>query len=132
MSKILVVEDEPLVLMFVAEALEMAGHTLVQARNGEMALDLFMLTDGIDAVVTDIRMPKLSGFELASTIRKLRPELPVVFMSGYVGDSVPNEFSHAPVLVKLFAPDLLVKAVQSLTSPAYPGQAHDDTGAGHV
>ncbi len=114
MPKVLVVEDEPLVLMFVTEALEMAGFSLMQAHNGQAALELLSMTEDIDAVVTDVRMPKLSGFELVSSIRTLRPDLPVVFMSGFAGDNIPAELSEVPVLVKPFDPQLLVSTVRAI------------------
>lgn len=113
MAKILAVEDEPLVLMLVAETLELAGHQLIEANNGQAALEIFKATDDIDVVVTDVRMPKLDGFALAAAIEAMRPGTPVVFMTGYAGDCAPSEFAAARILRKPFEPDDLVSAVQS-------------------
>lgn len=111
MAKILAVEDEPLVLMLVSETLELAGHNLVEASNGQAALDIFKASGDIDVVVTDVRMPKLDGFALAAAIAELRPGTPVIFMTGYTGDQAPADFSDAPILRKPFEPEDLISAV---------------------
>lgn len=114
MAKILAVEDEPLVLLLVSETLQDAGHTLLEAENGEVALELLRTTPDIDLVVTDVRMPKLDGFGLAAAARTLRPEVSMLFMTGYAGSEVPKDLSRTPVLVKPFAPDVLVTTVEKI------------------
>jgi CheY-like chemotaxis protein len=81
---VLVVEDEPAVLRLAARVLERGGHSVREAADGVAALELLEAAGGeIDAVLTDVVMPKLSGPELATELRRTRPKLPVVFMSGY-------------------------------------------------
>jgi two-component system cell cycle sensor histidine kinase/response regulator CckA len=81
---ILLVEDEDSVRRFTRLALERHGFQVIEAASPEQALALVANTDQtIALVVTDVVMPQLSGPELAEKLRKLRPEMPVLYMSGY-------------------------------------------------
>ncbi|TMQ64927.1 MAG: response regulator [Candidatus Eisenbacteria bacterium] len=86
---ILVVDDDASLRGLVSEILRLHGYTVVEANNGEMALTM-LENDGsvIDAVVTDVVMPNLNGRELARRVAKIRPNLPMLLMSGYVGKNV--------------------------------------------
>lgn len=92
--------------------------TIESAPNKGTTVSIFLpkhrSTQDIDAVVTDVRMPRLDGFGLVAAIESLRPGTPVVFMTGYAGDNVPEKFSGAPVLLKPFAPDALIDALQAV------------------
>jgi signal transduction histidine kinase/ActR/RegA family two-component response regulator len=89
---VLVVEDEPAVLRLAARVLERAGHSVREAGDGAAALEVIEAEgDGIDAVLTDVVMPRLSGPELAQALRRSRPGLPVVFMSGYPQQMVSRD-----------------------------------------
>jgi CheY-like chemotaxis protein len=92
-GRILVVEDDPDVASFVLAALASAGHEARLARSGAEALDLLVPAVGstppdaaVDLVLSDIVMPGISGWELASLLRRERPALPVVLMSGYADE----------------------------------------------
>lgn len=82
--RVLVVDDEPVVAMTSAVALRRVGHQVVTASDGDEALALVAADpDGVDVVVTDVTMPGRSGPELVRALRELRPDLPVVLMSGF-------------------------------------------------
>ncbi len=81
---ILLVEDGEDVRSITKDQLERAGYTVLQAPNGETALDLANRHSGpIHLLITDVMMPRMSGPELAGRIQAKRPATCVVFMSGY-------------------------------------------------
>jgi PAS domain S-box-containing protein len=110
----LVVEDDASVRAMATRALTEAGYRVVEAENGRTALELVRAQARLDLVVTDVGMPEMDGYELARCLHSERPELPVVFMSGY-GDRDYREQSlpgpARPLLQKPFSPDTLVRAV---------------------
>jgi two-component system, cell cycle sensor histidine kinase and response regulator CckA len=81
---LLLVEDEAAVRSSVRRLLEWHGYTVLEARNGMEALRLFQAhADAIDLVLTDVVMPEMGGHELVERLRAQRPDLRVLFMSGY-------------------------------------------------
>jgi CheY-like chemotaxis protein len=114
MAKILAVEDEPLVRLLVVETLNDAGHTVLEAPDGEVALSIVKEILDLDLIVTDVRMPKLDGFALAIATQQLRPNLGVLFMTGYMGTEVPAQLSKAKVMQKPFDPDILVVTINKM------------------
>ncbi|MDD3051915.1 MAG: PAS domain S-box protein [Candidatus Cloacimonetes bacterium] len=84
---ILVVEDESLVRNLTCKILENNGYNVLEASHGGIAL-LKVEKKKIDLVLTDIVMPEMSGPELIERIRKMCPEISVLYMSGYTDDSV--------------------------------------------
>jgi DNA-binding NtrC family response regulator len=82
---ILVADDEEPLRRALRTVLERAGYNVVTAEDGAEALRLFEAADPpIDLVLTDIVMPRRDGVELARSLTALRPDLPIVFMSGLV------------------------------------------------
>jgi two-component system, response regulator PdtaR len=82
-ATILVVEDEALIAEMVAEALQEQGFHVFVASNGADALCYVESGAAVDALFTDIHLPGgMNGSELASRVRSLRPEIPVVYASG--------------------------------------------------
>lgn len=114
MAKILAVEDEFLVRSLVVETLQNEGHVVLDAPDGEEALRMVREAPDIDLIVTDVRMPKLDGFQLALSARGLRPGLSVLFMTGYTGANPPLEFAAARMLHKPFAPEDLISTVNAI------------------
>ena len=110
---VLVVEDEAAVRELTREVLEFHGHVVVEAPDGEGALATAEAHAGrIDVLVTDVVLPRLAGPELAQRLRAARPELQVVFMSGYPDkhlDSINGR--KARFLAKPFRPSDLAAAV---------------------
>ena len=80
---ILLVEDEPFVTLTVAEMLGEMGHSVIKAQDGAAGLEAFERHPGVDLLITDIGLPRLRGDALATRCRETRPDLPVVFITGY-------------------------------------------------
>jgi CheY-like chemotaxis protein len=82
--RVLVVDDETAVREVLREALEAEGCEVIVAESGEMALKLYDESAGrLDVVFTDIGMPEMSGWELASEIRKRSETIPLAIVSGW-------------------------------------------------
>ena len=82
-NKVLVVEDEPLLLMMAAEVGEDAGFEALEAGNADEALSLLETVDDIRILVTDIDMPgSMNGLKLAATVRNRWPPIQIVIVSG--------------------------------------------------
>ncbi|MBK9407017.1 MAG: response regulator [Gemmatimonadetes bacterium] len=109
---ILLVEDDGDVRASTARALRRAGYVVLDAGDGEEALQLVAARPTpVDLVVTDVVMPRLGGAELARRLQQRWPELPVLFMSGYPGDSpkvAEVEATGAHVLEKPYTPTILL------------------------
>jgi PAS domain S-box-containing protein len=80
---VLLVEDEPRVRVATRRLLASLGYAVLEAQDGEAALALAAGTARIDLVLTDMVMPKLVGPKLAELVLALRPDVPIVFMTGY-------------------------------------------------
>src|SRR5580765_4020504 len=86
---ILVVEDQPATAQITRILLESWGYRVFEAHSGEEAVALFSKDgDEIHLVLTDVIMPGMNGSELASRLLEMRPDLRVVFMSGYPTDQL--------------------------------------------
>ncbi|MBL4719635.1 MAG: response regulator [Alphaproteobacteria bacterium] len=89
-GKILLVEDEDPVRLFSARALRSKGYKVVEARNGEAALDI-LKAESFDLLITDMIMPKVNGATVIKSAREARRDLPVICISGYTDESVLSE-----------------------------------------
>jgi CheY-like chemotaxis protein len=107
---ILLVEDEPAVRQLFAQALMRAGYRVYEARNGQEAMKLFeQHADGIDLLLTDLRMPFMGGAELAQLLRGRRRTLKLICVSGYphpddddlAADFLSKPFSREDLLSKV-------------------------------
>jgi two-component system cell cycle sensor histidine kinase/response regulator CckA len=84
---VLLVEDEDPVRLFGARALRNKGYNVLEAKNGESALEVIRETDEpIDLVISDVVMPELDGPSLVNAVRKDYPDMKVIFISGYAED----------------------------------------------
>ena len=121
---VLVVEDEESVRRLLTQVLRMRGYQVLEAADGEQALALFRESAGIQLVLTDVIMPKMGGPELADRLFALRPELPLVFMSGYPDAQLSGTGAFPAVrrfLRKPLTPEALASAVrEALDSPSRP------------
>ena len=84
---ILVVDDEFHVRQMSAESLRELGYTVIEAANGDEALDIMAKRSDINMLFTDIVMPGINGRELADKARELAPEMPILFTTGYTRDT---------------------------------------------
>jgi CheY-like chemotaxis protein len=92
-ARILVAEDEPMVRQLVVRLLQRAGHSVVAAENGALALRIVQTTkEPFDLLLLDAVMPEMGGKECYERIHALYPELPAIFSSGYSADMLPAGF----------------------------------------
>jgi CheY-like chemotaxis protein len=120
---ILVVEDAEPVRKMVCSMLAGGGYQYLEAGDGTEALEIALDNrHSFDLALTDIIMPRMGGAEFARHLSRLRPEVRIVFMSGYTDDPVVRaaEAGAAGFLAKPFTSDSLLKAVRrSLDQPWY-------------
>jgi CheY-like chemotaxis protein len=81
MAKILVLDDEPSILLMIKKMLEKAGHEVEVALNGKEGMDLFEKNKP-DLLITDIIMPEKEGLETIFELRRLHPDLKIIAISG--------------------------------------------------
>lgn len=110
---ILLVEDEDAVRLFVVRALKNKGYTVFEASCGETALEILQNNPQIDLMITDVVMPKIEGPELMNRARIIKPQLKVIFISGYAEDAFRERLqteAHIQFLSKPFTlKDLAIK-----------------------
>ena len=112
---ILLVEDEESVRRLARAFLENRGYQVLEARDGAHAVEICQNRgQRIHLMVTDVVMPKMSGRELAQRVASLRPEMRVLFVSGYTGDSLTLPGPHVAFLEKPFGPSDLIKKVREM------------------
>ena len=127
---ILVVEDEEMLREFVSEALGTLGYHVLSAANGRDALNVWAEhRDKIDLLLTDVVMPEsISGRQLAHTLIQDKPNLKVIFTSGYSSELFGSEFEREKehiFLAKPYLPDRLAQTVaMHLQSQGAPELAH--------
>jgi CheY-like chemotaxis protein len=133
---VLVVEDQGEVRRYAAAALQAYGYQVMEAANAEEAL-LLSEREGerIDLILTDVVMPGLSGRELADRLKKRRPGIKVLFMSGHTDDAMVHHGvlrKEAEFIQKPFGPgQLAVKVREVLTAADRPARvlvADDEAG----
>ena len=114
---ILVVEDEPTVRRATCRMLELEGFACVPAEDAEQALDAVGAGQIPDLMVIDIRLPGMSGPELALRIHTRYPHIPVLFVSGWAGGlaqrAVLDEMRWT-FLAKPYNPDTLVRTARGM------------------
>ena len=102
--RLLLVEDDPLLRMTLAEVLGEAGFAVLEAEDAESALGLLAAHGDLALLLTDINLPGADGFALARAARRLRPGLPVVYASGRLTETDPRRaLPDAPFLAKPFS-----------------------------
>ena len=118
--RILIVDDDKLVLSNAVALLEDMGHEVTTAESGEEALTIFGQGVEFDLVITDLAMPRMTGLQLAEAIRGLYPAFPVLLMSGFA-DLPEGERLSFPRLSKPFTQNELAKAIRNIKKP-YGGE----------
>jgi len=111
---ILLVDDDEIVRVATAEMVRGLGHAVIEATGGAEALGKLAAGLQVDAIVTDYKMPRLNGAELARRVRKMRPDLPVLIITGYMG--VTEDISEFPRLPKPFNQADIAGALAGLVS----------------
>ncbi len=118
---VLVVDDEPTVRMLVTEVLEDLGYTAIEAADGTAGLQVLQSDVRIDLLVTAVGLPGMNGRQLADAARIGRPELQVLFITGYAENAVLSHGHLDPgmhVLTKPFAMDVLASRIKDLITGA--------------
>ena len=115
---ILLAEDDESVRMLVERSLRDLGYTVLVTRNGEEAIEIFhQNSDKISLALLDIVMPLQGGKEAYEGMNQIKPELKVIFMSGYSANSVHESFvliAGVPFLPKPFSPSSLARKVREV------------------
>ena len=112
---ILVVEDEPVLRELVCEILQGCGYEVLNASSGKEALKIWR-ADKIDLLLTDMQMPEINGLELAQKLLAEKPELKILYTSGYTPDLVESNFklrAGLRFLQKPYQPEALIQAVRN-------------------
>ena len=122
---VLLVEDEDIVRNGVRETLQHLGYTVLDARNGPEALDLYRRRNmPIQMLITDVIMPRMTGPELAGELSRLGSGARVLYVSGYTDDAVAQAGLRDPgasFLQKPFSPEALAARVRQILSGKPPG-----------
>jgi PAS domain S-box-containing protein len=115
---VLLVEDEVSILSMIANILEKQGYTVMSTESSVEAVELAASFNGrIDLLLTDVIMPKLNGKDLSAIIRKDRPDLRVIFMSGYTADVIHKsdiERIDGRFIQKPFSNEDLLKTIREI------------------
>lgn len=115
---VLLVEDEDAVRLFSARALRNKGYKVLEARSGEAALEIMNeQVDGIDLIISDVVMPNMDGPTLIKEVRQRRPDIKVIFISGYAEDDFRRKVDageEAHFLMKPFTLKQLASKVKDV------------------
>jgi two-component system cell cycle sensor histidine kinase/response regulator CckA len=114
-NKILVVDDEPEVRKLVAAMLTRNGYQILSADTGDNAIRLFKNNPDTELLLTDVVSPGMSGPMIADEIAALKPDIKVLFMSGYDGTQVVQRYvveKGYSLLVKPFTMEQLERKVR--------------------
>jgi two-component system, response regulator PdtaR len=115
---VLVVEDQTLVRMFMADFLDEAGFKVFEAVNADEALTVLQARPDVQAVVTDIEMPgAMNGIELTQVIRDRWPGIGVVITSGRERPGPDDLSAKVAFLAKPYLPETIINVVRQLATP---------------
>ena len=115
MARILIIDDEASVRTFLRQTLEKVGHRVVEASDGQAALQLFK-EQPADLVITDIFMPGLDGFDVIDAVRRNSPGAKVITVTAGLGDdcALAKEKGAARTLVKPLSVQELLETVEEV------------------
>jgi DNA-binding NtrC family response regulator len=114
---VIVMDDEPDIRKLVTAMLTRNGHRVLTADTGENAVRLFRLNPGVELLLTDVVAPGMSGPMIADQIAALKPDIKVLFMSGYDGTQVVQRYvveKGYALLIKPFTLEQLEKKVREV------------------
>jgi CheY-like chemotaxis protein len=119
-ARILVVEDDPLVLDFLARVLSGHGYDVTAARGAEEAMRVCASDAPLDVLITDVTMPVMDGWQLAADVLRRRPSVKVLYISGYAETLPHGPTSPSPdirFLQKPFSSASLLSKVREVLQP---------------
>jgi signal transduction histidine kinase/ActR/RegA family two-component response regulator len=115
---VLLTEDEDPVRRLTKTILELNGYQVLEATCGDEALSIYKSHRGqIDLILTDVVMPRMSGRELAQTLQTIRPDIKILYLSGYTDDAIVRHGlldQEMSFLQKPFTPDALLRKVREV------------------
>jgi CheY-like chemotaxis protein len=121
---VLVVEDESAVRDLSCRILRACGYTVLEARNGREAVEVAQRSSGpVHLVVTDLVMPLVDGREMAADLRRERPGIKVLYVTGYVNDALAQALVGTPgvaLMLKPYHPRDLARAARELLDKPGP------------
>jgi signal transduction histidine kinase len=120
---VLVVEDEPSVRNLVIDVLHERGYATLEAADGQIGLQILQGQAKVDLLISDVGLPGLNGRQLADAARALRPDLPILFMTGYAENAAIAGGFLEPgmeMITKPFAIDVFVGRVASILKEGEP------------
>jgi CheY-like chemotaxis protein len=120
--QVLLVDDDEAVRSLTAEMLSELGHTVSMAENGPAALAILSGGAEVDLLLSDFAMPVMNGAQLAAETMKLRPQLPVLFMTGYADTAILQSWTELGyrMLNKPFSSEDLDVAIRQTMSARVP------------
>ncbi len=128
-GRILVVDDEPDIRKVVRMTLQKAGYDVLEAENGEKAIDIINTGENrvmLDVVICDIRMPKINGVEAIAYFRKEYPRVPLIVLTGFPDTDMATSLMRDGVV------DYLVKPVEGDKLKAAVARAMEQREIAHL
>lgn len=117
---VLIVEDDYSVRMLIREVLRELGFDALEARDAASAISLLSSARSIDLLISDVGLPGMSGRELAEVVRRQRPELPILLITGYAGDATDRAAflgQNMSMLTKPFDLNVLATRIAEMLDP---------------
>ena len=114
---VMVIEDEPLIMMLILDALEELGYKSIDAHDGPSGLRILQSSQRIDLLITDIGLPGLNGRQVVDAARLVRPDLKVLFMTGYAETAAKADGMLEPgmeMITKPFVIDTFMQRIKDL------------------
>jgi PAS domain S-box-containing protein len=118
---VLVIEDDPSVRLLIGEVLRELGYACLEAADGQVALPLITSNVRLDLMITDVGLPGLNGRQVAEIARQYRPDLRILFVTGYAEHATERGRFLGPgmqMITKPFALDALAVKIREMIVPA--------------
>ena len=119
-ERVLVVEDDPQVRLLVHTVLEELGYEAIEAVDGQAAMPILESKAPLNLLITDVGLPGMNGRQLAELARASRPELPILFITGYAANAAERASFLAPgmrMISKPFPLDVLARTLREIVEP---------------
>lgn len=133
-AKILVVDDESRMRKLVKDFLVKSGYSVIEAADGEEAVDIFMSTKDIGLVILDVMMPKLDGYQVAEEIRKIS-KIPIIMLTAKSDERDELKGFALGVdeyITKPFSPKILVARVEAVLRRTNTEKGQDTISVGGI
>lgn len=126
-ASILLVEDDPRVSRSTVGALEELGYLPMACGSGAEALEILGEGERVDLIITDVMMPEMTGPEMIRRVSKDRPDIAVLFVTGFVGEAGEEDLSGYDMLRKPFTVSALADAVAKALGKRFSGRPPEPT-----